>query len=245
MLKLWKRYQKCLTFHPVKTQVISSGVIWGVGDIAAQLVTHSIPNKTLSHSKDGNEDFKINWKRVATTSLFGFGFVGPVGLDDKGHAYFKLEHHALNLLIAGSLLWVVGSIHNTCQIYERADGHVQILQQVIVWSLQNIYSRFGLCSILPDMVEMSFLLHESLFQLETKKHQLWIFIWFVVIWSLWINRNKVFSSIPSLMFNRLCSLFTLTHGTLSRLGALLFRPLFYNRFGNMLFVWALLFNCRG
>ncbi|KAF1865472.1 hypothetical protein Lal_00004847 [Lupinus albus] len=79
MLKLWKWYKKCLNFHPVKTQVISSGVIWGVGDVAAQVVTHSIPNKTISHFKDGNEDFKINWKRVATTSLFGFGFVGPVG----------------------------------------------------------------------------------------------------------------------------------------------------------------------
>ncbi|CAL0319223.1 unnamed protein product [Lupinus luteus] len=79
MLKLWKWYQKCMIIHPVKTQVISSGVIWGVGDIAAQFVTHSIPNKTISKFKDDNKEFKINWKRVATTSLFGLGFVGPVG----------------------------------------------------------------------------------------------------------------------------------------------------------------------
>lgn len=44
MLKLWKWYKNCLAVHPVKTQVISSGLIWGVGDIAAQAVTHSIPN---------------------------------------------------------------------------------------------------------------------------------------------------------------------------------------------------------
>jgi len=25
------------------------------------------------------KEFKINWKRVTTTSLFGFAFVGPVG----------------------------------------------------------------------------------------------------------------------------------------------------------------------
>ncbi|KAE9603765.1 hypothetical protein Lal_00002263 [Lupinus albus] len=79
MLRLWKWYQKCLAFHPVKTQVISSGVIWGAGDIAAQAVTYSIPNKTNSHFKDDDKEFKINWKRVATTSVFGLGFVGPVG----------------------------------------------------------------------------------------------------------------------------------------------------------------------
>ncbi|KAH6815803.1 Peroxisomal membrane 22 kDa family protein [Perilla frutescens var. frutescens] len=41
MLRLWKWYQNCLATHPVKTQVISSGFIWGLGDIAAQAVTHS------------------------------------------------------------------------------------------------------------------------------------------------------------------------------------------------------------
>ncbi|OAY54285.1 PXMP2/4 family protein 2 isoform X3 [Manihot esculenta] len=29
--------------------------------------------------QDDEKGVKINWKRVATTSLFGFGFVGPVG----------------------------------------------------------------------------------------------------------------------------------------------------------------------
>ncbi|XP_031257092.1 uncharacterized protein LOC116115088 [Pistacia vera] len=49
----------------------------------------------------------------------------------KGFGFFKLEKHALNMLIAGPVLWVLGSIHNLCQIYERADGHVQILQQSV------------------------------------------------------------------------------------------------------------------
>jgi len=42
-----------------------------------------------------------------------------------------LERHALNLLAAGPAFWVLGSLHNSCQIYERADGHVQILQQSV------------------------------------------------------------------------------------------------------------------
>uniref|UniRef100_A0A5B7AVH6 Uncharacterized protein n=1 Tax=Davidia involucrata TaxID=16924 RepID=A0A5B7AVH6_DAVIN len=51
--------------------------------------------------------------------------------EEKGYGYFKFEKHALNMLIAGPALWVLGSIHNLCQIYERADGHVQILQESV------------------------------------------------------------------------------------------------------------------
>ncbi|GKV11755.1 hypothetical protein SLEP1_g22979 [Rubroshorea leprosula] len=78
MLKAWKWYQSCLSLHPVKTQVVSSGFLWGIGDIAAQYITHSTVKKRLQ-SPDADGEFKINWKRVATTSVFGFGFVGPVG----------------------------------------------------------------------------------------------------------------------------------------------------------------------
>ncbi|XP_028802258.1 protein Mpv17-like isoform X2 [Neltuma alba] len=78
MLKLWRWYTSYLAAHPVKTQVISSGLIWGVGDIGAQAITHST---ALSQrpNEDDDKEFKINWKRMAATSLFGFGFVGPIG----------------------------------------------------------------------------------------------------------------------------------------------------------------------
>ncbi|KAL3570614.1 hypothetical protein D5086_027863 [Populus alba] len=72
----------------------------------------------------------------------------------KGYGHFKLERHALNLLI-GPALGVLGSIHNSCQIYERVDGHVQILQQSVhvpflmgsllflVGSILNIHEQAG------------------------------------------------------------------------------------------------------
>lgn len=78
MLRLWKWYQNSLATHPVKTQMISSALIWGVGDIAAQTITHTAAIRQR-RIQDENTEFNINWKRVATTSLFGFGFVGPVG----------------------------------------------------------------------------------------------------------------------------------------------------------------------
>nr|XP_043610683.1 protein Mpv17-like [Erigeron canadensis] len=80
MLRVWRWYQKCLTEHPVKTQVISSGVIWGLGDIAAQSVTHATALRQKSNLiSDTDKELHINWRRVATTSLFGMAFVGPVG----------------------------------------------------------------------------------------------------------------------------------------------------------------------
>lgn len=43
-----------------------------------------------------------------------------------------MERVALSMFIAGPVLWLLGSIHNSCQIYERSDGHVQILQETVL-----------------------------------------------------------------------------------------------------------------
>ncbi|KAH6784039.1 polypyrimidine tract-binding-like protein [Perilla frutescens var. hirtella] len=51
---------------------------------------------------------------------------------EKGYGYFKLEKHALSMFMAGPILWVVGSIQNSCQIYERANADVQILQEAVL-----------------------------------------------------------------------------------------------------------------
>ncbi|XP_073116435.1 protein SYM1 isoform X12 [Elaeis guineensis] len=77
MLKLWRWYRNCLAVHPVKTQMISSGFLWGLGDIGAQTVTHSTLRK--QHQLTEDKELKINWKRVAITSTFGFAYDGPVG----------------------------------------------------------------------------------------------------------------------------------------------------------------------
>ncbi|KAL5220857.1 hypothetical protein ABZP36_025570 [Zizania latifolia] len=84
MRRLWRWYQQCLASHPVRTQVVSSGILWALGDIGAQAVTHhSAPRAHHHHhakdSEDKYKEFKIDWKRVGITSSFGFAFVGPVG----------------------------------------------------------------------------------------------------------------------------------------------------------------------
>jgi len=47
---------------------------------------------------------------------------------ERGYRH-GLARHGLNLLIAGPALWCLGSVHNICQVYERASGHVQLLQK--------------------------------------------------------------------------------------------------------------------
>ncbi|WOK93812.1 protein Mpv17 [Canna indica] len=91
MLRLWKWYNTCLAVHPVKTQVISSGILWGFGDVGAQTVARwTMPHE--SQTKEKNKGIKIDWRRVATTSMFGFAFLGPVG-----HYWYEYLDHVVRI----------------------------------------------------------------------------------------------------------------------------------------------------
>ncbi|XP_040379744.1 uncharacterized protein LOC102701453 [Oryza brachyantha] len=41
------------------------------------------------------------------------------------------ETHAANTLLAAALVWLLGSVLNSCQVYERADGRAQLLQSSV------------------------------------------------------------------------------------------------------------------
>ncbi|KAL8251983.1 hypothetical protein R6Q59_035676 [Mikania micrantha] len=79
---------------------------------------------------------------------------------DQGHNRNRLEAHAVNMLIAGAVLWVVGSILNSCQIYERADGHVQILQQSVHIPVLTGSFLFMVGAILNDRQKFRYSHHE-------------------------------------------------------------------------------------
>ncbi|KAF9614922.1 hypothetical protein IFM89_021352 [Coptis chinensis] len=83
-------------------------------------------------------DLQLGLVEFAVPIIQGLGsilfFIGVLFVfiqAERGHGHYKLGRHALNLLIAGPILWLIGSVHDACQIYERADGHVQILQQSV------------------------------------------------------------------------------------------------------------------
>ncbi|KAL6848749.1 hypothetical protein ACP4OV_021332 [Aristida adscensionis] len=64
------------------------------------------------------------------------GVVGMAMLVSQGegaagsHSYV-MEKHAANALLASALLWLLGSVLNSCQVYERADGRAQLLQSSV------------------------------------------------------------------------------------------------------------------
>ncbi|KAF7131947.1 hypothetical protein RHSIM_Rhsim09G0204100 [Rhododendron simsii] len=95
----------------------------------------------------------------------------------KGYVEYKLEKHALNLLLAGSIFWLFGAINNACQIYERANGHVQILQESV-----HIPFLMGSCLFLVGAILNS---HE---QARSIHHGLellgWTWVWFGIFGSM-------------------------------------------------------------
>ncbi|XP_020576825.1 uncharacterized protein LOC110022296 [Phalaenopsis equestris] len=64
---------------------------------------------------------------------------------------WRLEKHATNLLIAGPVFWLLGSVQNLSQVYERSNGLLQILQNSVqipflmgslLFLLGGIFSRY-------------------------------------------------------------------------------------------------------
>ncbi|KAF7830674.1 polypyrimidine tract-binding protein-like protein 2 [Senna tora] len=111
--------------------------------------------------------------------------------EEKGYGYFKLERYALNMLVAGPVLWMIGSIHNSCQIYEKANGHVQILQQSVHIPFLTGSLLFLISAIL-NYYEQSRVIHHGLYLLGR------IWVWFGIVGSLLLfiggfaNVSKVF-----------------------------------------------------
>ncbi|XP_073116430.1 protein SYM1 isoform X5 [Elaeis guineensis] len=86
MLKLWRWYRNCLAVHPVKTQMISSGFLWGLGDIGAQTVTHSTLRKQHQLTMLPFSSFNERWdssscRKIKSSKSIGKGWLSQVRLD--------------------------------------------------------------------------------------------------------------------------------------------------------------------
>nr|GMD91980.1 PXMP2/4 family protein 2 isoform X1 [Ipomoea batatas] len=105
MLRVWTWYQNWLAVRPLETQVISSGVLWAIGDVVAQSINISTSKKRLLVSFQGsNKDLTIDRKRVGITGMYGVGFFGPFGhfwyegLDQFIKLRFRLQPNSLQFL---------------------------------------------------------------------------------------------------------------------------------------------------
>ncbi|KAJ8457799.1 hypothetical protein OPV22_030725 [Ensete ventricosum] len=75
-------------------------------------------------------EFAVPLAHIVGTILTFIGILFFLIQMEKRYS-LRLESHAINTLIAGPIFWVIGSIHNICQVYETANGHVQILQKCV------------------------------------------------------------------------------------------------------------------
>ncbi|KAL3630679.1 hypothetical protein CASFOL_023663 [Castilleja foliolosa] len=102
---------------------------------------------------------------------------------EKRNMYYKLERIALSMLIAGPALWLLGSIHNSCQIYERGDGHVQILQESVLIPFLMSSLLFLVGAILNSREHVGYVHHGlDLLFLYYREGETWI--WLGIISSL-------------------------------------------------------------
>eukprot|EP01025_Chloroclados_australasicus_P030084 TRINITY_DN3013_c0_g1_i2.p2 TRINITY_DN3013_c0_g1~~TRINITY_DN3013_c0_g1_i2.p2 ORF type:complete len:235 (-),score=17.60 TRINITY_DN3013_c0_g1_i2:978-1682(-) len=67
IIRLWTAYNSQLHQNPLQTQIVSSGVLWGLGDYLAQKI------ENMEQKKD------VNYKRLFVTSVYGAVFIGPFG----------------------------------------------------------------------------------------------------------------------------------------------------------------------
>lgn len=63
--RVWAGYEHTLSHHPIPTQVTTSALLWGLGDLLAQRVVEKRE--------------PLDKKRLLATAAFGASFMGPVG----------------------------------------------------------------------------------------------------------------------------------------------------------------------
>jgi hypothetical protein len=65
---VWNVYNGYLTRQPIKTKSITSGVMYGLGDVFAQVAV----------SYNDNTPLKLDWKRIGVITFFGTFLSGPL-----------------------------------------------------------------------------------------------------------------------------------------------------------------------
>eukprot|EP00897_Mesotaenium_endlicherianum_P002356 jgi/Mesen1/2148/ME000152S01233 len=109
-MKKWAWYLARLSQAPVRTQIASSALLWGIGDCLAQRIEHSIKRRKQKQllSVEGSEEGAgasaarssvkggLDWRRVVTTAGFGAAF----GLDHVVAQRLLLRPNSVRFLAA-------------------------------------------------------------------------------------------------------------------------------------------------
>lgn len=107
----WDWYKSQLAAQPLRTQVVTSGLLWATGDAMAQGLSFWSQQQQLQrasltiapkhdHPLESHA-FTMDWRRVLTLSLFGAAFVAPVG---------HLWYESLDYVVSKRLNLQAGSV---------------------------------------------------------------------------------------------------------------------------------------
>ncbi|KAI8006812.1 hypothetical protein LOK49_LG07G00260 [Camellia lanceoleosa] len=180
---LWSGFAAQLSNEPVSGLVlllIGLGliVVVNVHDVIAHLAGADYRLSLMAFDAQlALVEFAVPVVQAVGTILYFLGILFLFIQEEKCYRYYDLEKHALNMLVAGTLLWLLGSTHNSCQIYERADGHFQILQaSVYIPFLMG--SLLFLVGALVNYEEQSALDHHGVELLG------WAWVWLGIFGSL-------------------------------------------------------------
>jgi hypothetical protein len=79
LTRLWHAYEHQLEVRPILTQSLTSGALWGVGDVLAQRLAAARPNQQQQQKPQQQQTCTVDPRRSLLTSLFGGAFIGPIG----------------------------------------------------------------------------------------------------------------------------------------------------------------------
>ena len=91
-IKIWKSYERQLSRRPIRTQMTTSLLLWGVGDLTAQ--------KIVEQRK------QIDGRRLGLTGAFGAAFMGPIG----HYWYIGLDWFCAQMFSSGSKKFLAAKI---------------------------------------------------------------------------------------------------------------------------------------
>ncbi|RVW96319.1 Protein sym-1 [Vitis vinifera] len=124
--------------------------LWGLLD-----ALHVIPwsRSQFRSYMTGSQDFKIDWKRTAITSMFGFGFVGPVG-----HFWFTMMNSGLldgflvMILVPEMFLMQLGQY--IAYTYEGLDRFIRLRLLLQPASVRFVASKVAMDSLIFGPFEL-------------------------------------------------------------------------------------------
>mmetsp|Transcript_2971 Transcript_2971/g.4267 ORF Transcript_2971/g.4267 Transcript_2971/m.4267 type:complete len:267 (-) Transcript_2971:198-998(-) len=159
-LTMLQRYEKHLQASPVKTKMVTGSILWGLGDLVAQVVPQMVTEEDDTSASSSSSSTRIKnsvaepWKydamRTARAVFFGFALHAPLS-----HLHFNfLEYMTVRLGVTGAFQvpifkavmeqfvywsWVSNALYHGAMGAMQGMGSDEIYQKLkdVLWETQK------------------------------------------------------------------------------------------------------------